>query len=126
MGTGRAVLNRRKRLSPCSTKGCPTLTRQTFCEEHAPEPWAGSNRKEHLTISGSQVQKRRKRILEAYLYTCHVCGKQGADQVDHRVPLSEGGPDEDHNLAPIHAEPCHREKTAAEAARARRRRSETD
>jgi 5-methylcytosine-specific restriction protein A len=70
-------------------------------------------------LSGSSEQARRKRILERYFYCCHVCGEGGADQVDHRIPLGEGGADEDWNLAPIHAEPCHREKTAAEARRAR-------
>jgi 5-methylcytosine-specific restriction protein A len=50
---------------------------------------------------------------------CRVCDQLGADQVDHVVPLGEGGADEDWNLASIHAEPCHREKTAAEARRAR-------
>ena len=52
---------------------------------------------------------------------CHVCDKDGADQVDHIVSLGEGGPDEDWNLGSIHADPCHRAKTAAEAERARAR-----
>jgi hypothetical protein len=72
-----------------------------------------------VTVSGSAEQVRRKRILEHYRFCCHVCGKPGADLVGHRIPLAEGGADEDWNLAPIHAEPCHREKTAAEALRAR-------
>lgn len=92
---------------------------ESYCDTHRPKAWSGSHRKDSLTLSGSQVQKRRKRILALYLDTCHVCGKRGADQVDHIVPLAEGGADEDGNLAPIHAEPCHREKTAAEARRAR-------
>ena len=49
---------------------------------------------------------------------CHWCGHKGATEVDHVVPLAEGGPDTEQNLAPIHAD-CHREKTAAEARRAR-------
>jgi 5-methylcytosine-specific restriction endonuclease McrA len=52
---------------------------------------------------------------------CHVCGGGDSDQVDHVIPLEEGGPDTDENKRPIHAVPCHREKTAAEAARARAR-----
>lgn len=92
---------------------------ESYCAEHKPKPWATSRRKEQVTLSGSAEQARRKRILERYLYCCHVCGRTGADQVDHRIPLSEGGADEDWNLAPIHAEPCHRLKTQAEARRAR-------
>jgi hypothetical protein len=43
--------------------------------------------------------------------------------VDHVQPLAEGGADEEWNLAPVHGSgsglPCHLNKTAAEAARAR-------
>jgi hypothetical protein len=35
------------------------------------------------------------------------------------IPLAEDGPDELDNLRPIHAKPCHAEKTQAEARRAR-------
>ena len=90
-----------------------------YCPEHEPKPWASSKRKSRLTLSGSKEQARRKRVLARYLDTCHVCGRRGADQVDHVVPLAEGGPDDESNCAPIHAEPCHREKTAEEARRAR-------
>jgi 5-methylcytosine-specific restriction protein A len=52
---------------------------------------------------------------------CHVCGHGGADEVDHVVPLAEGGLDHVSNLAPIHKRPCHQTKTQAEAQRARSR-----
>ncbi len=91
----------------------------SYCDDHKPKPWATSKRRVKVTISGSAEQARRKRILERDLSTCHVCGKLGADQVDHVVPLSKGGADEDWNLASIHAEPCHRIKTAEESRRAR-------
>lgn len=59
------------------------------------------------------------RILDRDMRICHVCHQPGADQVDHVIPVAEGGTDSDLNLAAIHGEPCHRRKTAAEAARAR-------
>jgi 5-methylcytosine-specific restriction protein A len=52
---------------------------------------------------------------------CHVCGLPGSDEVDHVIALAEGGADDDSNLAPIHSRPCHLQKTADEAERARRR-----
>jgi 5-methylcytosine-specific restriction endonuclease McrA len=59
---------------------------------------------------------------------CHICGEYGATEVDHVVPLSPladpvgvGGADDPSNLAPVHPVPCHAEKTAEEAKRARAR-----
>lgn len=98
---------------------CGVPSRESYCREHTPKPWGSSKRRDGTRLSGWAQQRRAKRILERYLYACHYCGHKGADQVDHVVPLAEGGADEEWNLAPIHAEPCHREKTAAEARRAR-------
>lgn len=100
-------------LQACIKCGVPS--RESYCPDHKPKPWATSKRKDRLTVSGSAEQARRLRILQRDLGTCHVCGQLGADQVDHVVPLSEGGADEEFNLASIHAEPCHREKTACES-----------
>ena len=103
----------------CVTCGKPGP--ESYCAAHKPQPWANSKRSSKVTIPRSQEQARRTRILERYQDTCHVCGKRGADQVDHVVPLAEGGFDNETNLAPIHGNPCHRRKTAAEAKRARAR-----
>lgn len=104
-------------LRACAKCGLPSP--ESYCPDHRPKPWEGSRRKERIELSGSAEQKRRLRILERDLWTCHVCDGPGADQVDHVVPLAEGGADEDWNLASIHAEQCHREKTRGEARRAR-------
>ena len=104
-------------LRACVTCGRPSP--EGHCAQHKPKPWATSQRRDRTRLSGWEEQRRAKRTLERYLYCCHYCGRKGADQVDHVVPLAEGGADEEWNLAPIHAEPCHRDKTAAESRRAR-------
>lgn len=106
-------------LRSCATCGVPSP--EPYCPAHKPKPWATSRRREHLTVTGTAERKRREKILKRDMGICYVCDQPGADQVDHVVPLSEGGADEEHNLASIHAEPCHREKTAAEAVRGRTR-----
>lgn len=96
---------------------CPHLQP---CPIHAPQPWAGSRRRER-TVSGWEQQRRAKAVMHLHLGICHVCGQPGSDEVDHVIPLEEGGPDRMSNLRPIHADPCHREKTQREAQRARAR-----
>ena len=99
---------------------CGKPSRESFCPAHKPKPWAGSRRRERVTVSGWEQQRRAKRIMARYLGCCHWCGNPGATEIDHRIPLAEGGADEEWNLAPVHAA-CHRKKTQAEAARARTR-----
>lgn len=96
---------------------------KNYCDEHTPKPWGTSKRGQKVKLSGSAQQARRIRILDRYLNCCHKCGKvfDPTDlEVDHVVPLSEGGADTDENCAPC-CRPCHRSKTAQEAARAKQR-----
>ncbi len=59
---------------------------------------------------------------------CHICGHEidGASErweVEHIIPLAQGGDDDLSNCAPAHVA-CHKEKTrvnAADTARAKRR-----
>lgn len=71
----------------------------------------------------AEWKRTRKRILKRDNGICCECGKPGSDQVDHRIPVAEGGTDDDSNLAAIHGIPCHQAKTLAEAARGRARHS---
>jgi 5-methylcytosine-specific restriction protein A len=110
----------------CAERGCPELTRDPTgrCASHKPTPWVTSTRRERMGgKSGSAQQKVARAIIRRDLGRCHVCGQPGADQVDHVVPLSQGGADEPSNLAAIHRVPCHALKTGHEAARARRLRA---
>lgn len=97
-------------------KVCPRCGR-IGCRAHEPKPWAGSTRRSR-TVSGWEQQRRAARVIARDRGTCHVCGQAGAEEVDHVVPLSQGGADHESNLAAIHVA-CHREKTQAEARAAR-------
>ena len=71
--------------------------------------------------------RERLAIFERCGGVCHICGGKvtpgEAWDVEHIVPLAQGGDDEGDNLAPAH-KGCHAGKTAQDAsdtARAKRR-----
>ncbi len=41
---------------------------------------------------------------------CWICGRPGADSVDHVIPVARGGTDAFENLRPAHLNPCNRLK----------------
>lgn len=103
---------------PCQSRGCPQLRP---CPDHPVEAWAGSTRRRRIGKSGSRQQRDAARVMRQHAGICHVCGRPGADEVDHVIPVSPyfGGTDDDRNKRPIHSRPCHATKTAAEATQAR-------
>lgn len=94
----------------------PLFKRLTTARRHEPTPpnW-GRGR-------GPGWAKRRLEILkrDAWLCQCKDCRQRAvplpAHEVDHIVPLAEGGGDEHSNLQAINKR-CHRKKTAQEARR---------
>lgn len=72
--------------------------------------WPGSTRHRRLP---SAWDRTRARILKRDHGICHVCHRRGADEVDH---LDAGDDHRDSNLAAIHNDPCHAQKSAAEGA----------
>lgn len=100
----------------CSDPYCPNLQP---CPEHTPKPWASSRRNKRPGRSGSREQKLNRAVMLHHDAICHVCGEGGADEVDHVIPLSQGGGDGMDNRRPIHSTPCHKEKTQREAREAR-------
>ena len=67
---------------------------------------------------GSAGVKDRSRIKERDCGLCVLCREQGkvsaGTVVDHRIPLWNGGSDEDDNKQTL-CIPCHDQKTAQEA-----------
>lgn len=92
VGTGRAVLTRRKALSPCSVKGCPTLTWSNRCDEHQREAEA---KRGSSVERGYDTAWRRTRA--AYLKAHPYCQDHGgciapATDVHHLDGLGPKGP----------------------------------
>ena len=61
----------------------------------------------------AMTSARRQRILEAHEGLCGYCQEpiDGADEIDHALPLALGGADDDGgNTYPMHVD-CHRIKT---------------
>jgi hypothetical protein len=51
---------------------------------------------------GATLQKLRKRVFDFYGDECWLCHQEGADTIDHILPVSLGGGDELDNLRPAH------------------------
>jgi 5-methylcytosine-specific restriction protein A len=85
------------------------------------KPWQKSTRTPPRQ-AGRKLQRDNERIKRRDGYTCQQCGKVTAHlEVDHIIPLSEGGKDDDANKQSLCIEPCHAEKSKAERARAHAR-----
>lgn len=118
--------------SRCSQQGCRNYTtRKGRCEEHQTGGFQSQvnrrrdrdrNMASRSEVTSTEWQTIWGETMRDHDRICHVCGKPNADQVDHILAIALGGARTDRaNLAPIHAEPCHRLKTARELAELRRR-----
>ncbi|KPC90783.1 hypothetical protein ADL27_32425 [Streptomyces sp. NRRL F-6602] len=98
----------------CLEEGCVKVAvRRGRCPVHAPEPFAGSS----WRLGKPQGWDRlRKAVLRRDRFVCALCGRGGADQVDHIVARAHGGSDSPSNLRSVHRS-CHKEKTQEDARR---------
>jgi 5-methylcytosine-specific restriction protein A len=97
----------------CTDPSCPNTQP---CPTHQRQPWQGHNGRHGRMRSGSREQKINRAVMLRDEGLCE-CGAL-ASQVDHVIPLSEGGSDGMENRRAI-CDPCHAEKTARESARGR-------
>lgn len=76
---------------------------------HAQTQW-GSGR------GGRPWRRLRQRILlrDQYRCQCGECGGSFANEVDHIIPLAQGGTDHEANLRAMNTD-CHKRKTQQEA-----------
>ncbi|WJF92176.1 HNH endonuclease [Paraburkholderia bonniea] len=110
-------------LRPCRHRGCAALASggRTHCVQHAHEQvkWKPDAQRgnRHARGYGSVWIRRRVRILCRDCGLCQVCRRAGrvtpGTEVDHVVPKSQGGSDEDDNLQTI-CRACHQTKTGSE------------
>lgn len=108
----------RKPMHPCSIPGCPNLTYSRYCELHTKE-----ENKRYETYDRDKATKKLysgswKRIRESYFKRhpfCEYCYAKGilvkAEHVHHKVPLKEGGSNNEENLVSL-CKPCHSKEHA--------------
>jgi 5-methylcytosine-specific restriction endonuclease McrA len=74
--------------------------------------------------SSAAWKRLRREAIRVLGYECARCGIDGRDvhlELDHRIPVAEGGEDTLDNAQWL-CSPCHKPKTQAEAKRGRARR----
>ena len=113
----------RKPKRPCSYPGCPELTEERYCAEHA----AMMNKRYEQYDRDPETRKRYgrawKRIRDRYVSQhplCERCLKKGkltpTEEVHHILPLAHGGTHDEGNLMAL-CKACHSEITARDGDR---------
>ena len=101
---------------PCAQPGCPRLTNEAYCQEHKPDR-APDDRPSAAARGYDGRWRKVRRIVLAEEPLCRSCKARGrvvlASEVDHIMPLSDGGTEERENLQSL-CKPCHSEKTGRE------------
>ena len=114
---------------PCRHPGCSALSRDGsgLCAAHITDKPIGSFSDSRRGTAaergyGSAWAKLRNRIMLRDCGLCQVCARvdrvMAAQAVDHIIPKSQGGTDQECNLQAI-CRKCHDDKTAAESGRGR-------
>lgn len=125
MGRLTSIKSRIAVLDTRTTRASATPTPPTTPGADRPA-WAKTTDARKMT--GRPWRRLRAQILvrDLYLCQCDDCAKRKApliaDEVDHTIPVAEGGTDDPSNLRAMHHD-CHARKTLAEAARAQEHRT---
>lgn len=110
----------------CPDPKCPLIADECPNPAHKPGGWVPDRvrgtREERGY--GKTYETDRRRTLRAEPI-CYICQTNPSIEVDHKIPLSEGGSRTGSNLRGV-CGPCHRVKTQREAARGRRRATEVE
>ena len=108
---------------PCRHPGCPELVDGRYCTEHTRlhnRHYEKYQRKpETRKLYGHAWRKIRNQFIRQHPLCAHclVNGKATlAEEVDHILPLSQGGTHETNNLQSL-CKSCHSRKSAKEGSR---------
>jgi 5-methylcytosine-specific restriction protein A len=101
-------------------------TNRGRCDEHQPIPWAGRDDKaRRYGISSGTWRALKAATARRDNGCCYICGAEPVDdpdepghQLDHIVPIFEGGAVDDPDNLGLACATCHDLKSKAEALRA--------
>lgn len=92
----------------CVAPGCPELVQGARCAEHQRQKDKTRRERETWRDYGPEWKHARARVLRAEP-NCRNCGGK-ATEVDHIVPLKDGGTHDLANLRPM-CKSCHSRRT---------------
>lgn len=107
----------------CGARNCGNYVHggNRYCPNHQKTPWQSANRNpEHSAAQrgyGPDWRAVRGQVLSRDKCICAICGKPGANEVDHIKPKSAGGTDDPSNLRAVH-HACHHRKSSSEGGKA--------
>jgi 5-methylcytosine-specific restriction protein A len=108
----------------CAERGCHALVRDGYrCRAHALRPWDHGGRSRQERGYGAEHERLRRIVLEEEP-VCHYCRERPSTTVDHRVPISRGGPTVRDNLVGCCSD-CQARKASREGNAARKGRAGT-
>lgn len=118
--------------SRCTDPECHDLaTKGSRCDDHQPIPWRGRDDKAaRYGISSGEWRTLKRRVTQRDHGCCYLCGLDQSDldpdeeqhQLDHIVPIFQGGSVTSLDNLGLACTTCHEAKSKAEAARANRAR----
>ena len=98
---------------PCSFPGCPELTDDRFCDEHAKQEARRYERYGRDPVVKKRYGRTWKRIRDRYIKShplCERCAKDEkvtlAEEVHHIKTLAHGGTNDEDNLMSL-CKSCH-------------------
>lgn len=98
---------------PCSYPGCPKLTDEQYCEDHAAVARRQYNKYQRAPDINKKYGRAWKRIRDRHITLhplCEMCLKEDmltpAQEVHHILPISKGGTHSQDNLMSL-CRSCH-------------------